>query len=112
MSRSSDGNIVIKKDRNIVNKADKACSFTVLMTSSSMALAVSGEQAKDVSPPRYWLVTVSKATIPNCSLIPYRVTMALASFVACSMSVSYTHLDVYKRQTRALWRRSFLTRLR
>ena len=77
------------------------CSFTVLMTSSSMALAVSGEQAKDVSPPRYWLVTVSKATIPNCSLIPYRVTMALASFVACSMSLEAPVVMEWNRNSSA-----------
>lgn len=41
---------------------------------------------KDESPPKYWFVTVSSATIPKSSLIPYRVIMARANFVACSIS--------------------------
>ena len=36
----------------------------------------------EVSPPRYWLFTVSMATISNSSVMPYRVTMARASLVA------------------------------
>ena len=44
------------------------------------------EHAREVSPPRYWFVTVSNATIPNSSFIPKRVIMALATFVACSIS--------------------------
>ena len=52
-----------------------------------MTVAVSGEQAREASPPRYWLLTVSRATMPKSSLMPKRVIMALASLVACSMSL-------------------------
>ena len=56
------------------------------MTSLSMASLVAGEHIREVSPPRYWLFTVSRATIPNWSLIPYWVIMLLAIFVALSIS--------------------------
>ena len=45
------------------------------------------EQLREVSPPRYWFCTVSKATMSKSSLMPYRVIMARASLVACSMSL-------------------------
>ena len=57
------------------------------MVASSILVAVSFEQAKDVSPPKYWLFTVSRAVMPNSSDIPRRVIMALASLVACSISL-------------------------
>ena len=36
---------------------------------------------------RYWFPTVSMATMPNSSLIPYREIIARASLVACSISL-------------------------
>ena len=59
----------------------------IFTTSLSISSLVAGEQAREVSPPRYWLFTVSRATIPNWSLIPYWVIMLRASFVASLMSL-------------------------
>ena len=39
-------------------------------TLRSISAWVSAEQAREVSPPRYWSVTVSNATMPKFSLIP------------------------------------------
>ncbi len=48
--------------------------FVLRLTSSttlrSISFWVSGEQAREVSPPRYWLFTVSMATMSNSSLMP------------------------------------------
>ena len=54
-------------------KSDTALSCWARTTSTtcrSMAVAVSGEQASEVSPPSYWLLTVSMATMPNSSDMP------------------------------------------
>ncbi len=59
---------------------------TRAITSSSIFAAVCAEHRREVSPPRYGLSTVSRAISPNVLLIPYRVTIALAIFVARSMS--------------------------
>jgi len=71
-------------------------AFTILNTSSSILAAVSEEQAREVSPPKYWLLTVSRATISNSSLIPRRVTIALAILVACSISFDAPDVQVLK----------------
>ena len=45
-------------------------SGTSATTFWSISRCVCGEQASDASPPRYWLVTVSRATMSNSSLMP------------------------------------------
>ncbi len=45
-------------------------ALTVATTCRSISAAVSAEQAREVSPPRYWLVTVSRATMSNWSVMP------------------------------------------
>src|SRR5699024_3338267 len=48
-----------------------ACwALTRAITLRSMACWVSAEQAREVSPPRYWLFTVSKATMSKSSFMP------------------------------------------
>ena len=65
-----------------------ACwAFTSSTTFWSISRWVWAEQAREVSPPRYWLFTVSRATMSKSWLMPYRVIMARASLVACSMSL-------------------------
>ena len=39
-------------------------------------------KAAEEAPPRYWLLMVSSATIPNSSLMPYMATMFRAILVA------------------------------
>lgn len=62
-------------------------AFTVFTTIWSIFAEVSGAQAREVSPPMYWLVTVSRATMSKSSVMPYLVTIARASLVAFSISL-------------------------
>ena len=51
-------------------KAFSCCLFTSSTTFLSRSVCVSKEQARLESPPRYWLLTLSIATISKSSLIP------------------------------------------
>ena len=68
-------------------RAFSCWALTVSTTIWSIFAEVSGAQIREVSPPIYWLVTVSRATMSKSPLMPYRVIMARASLVAFSMSL-------------------------
>ena len=50
--------------------AFSCCCFTSATTCWSIFAWVSAEQARDVSPPRYWFCTVSMATMSKSLLMP------------------------------------------
>ena len=66
------------------------------MTSVSISAAVASPQFITVRPVRYWFSCVSRPIRPNLSDIPYWVTIALATLVACSISFAAPVVTVSK----------------